>query len=396
MPPLRIPIDGLWRCLCPSLDTIHVSQLSRCASSTRRLSSTRKAQNTNTVPNFLTSTAGQLNNYRALHSDTVDTPSATTGISNKSHLLHQDLTATSQIQNHKSPSSGTLRSHSNSRTPADQFNDPKHTSELHNKLRIQPIHKPHAYSFGNFDDFTIPELHDKLRALPSSRGAYQEIAALVHYLITVRGQDPALIHYDSLVRANADAEHGSVDIVKGLLHEMEDLGIRGDAGFYHAVLGVLAIHPDYVLRNDIMQVMKERWFGLSPEGWHWLIVGLIRDRHFEMAMDKLEQMQSDQIMVQSWLYDIFMFQLCENDELDAAWKLLKYRWEHDRNHISSPVWYYLLDRFSQGFHVRKLLLLYDSRLTNILSMVLLSLYGKSESRAILLCHLMAFVSRFST
>jgi len=128
-----------------------------------------------------------------------------------------------------------------------------------------------------------------------------------------------------------------------------------------------------------MQEMKERWFGLSPEGWHWLVVGLIRDRQYEMAMDKLEEMQLDQIRIQPWLYDIFTFQLCEVDELDEAFKLLKYRWNHERGEISPSVWYYLLEKFSAGFQVSTSRLLY--RLcTDKDSMKLQSLSGRRESR----------------
>jgi hypothetical protein len=100
-----------------------------------------------------------------------------------------------------------------------------------------------------------------------------------------------------------------------------------------------------------MQEMKERWFGLSPEGWHFLVVGLIRDRQYEVAMDKLEQMHTDEITVQPWLYDIFMFQLCEAEELDEAFKLLQYRYHAQRSGILPSMWYYLLDKFSDAFHV---------------------------------------------
>jgi hypothetical protein len=100
-----------------------------------------------------------------------------------------------------------------------------------------------------------------------------------------------------------------------------------------------------------MEQMKERWFGLSPEGWHFLVIGLIRDRQYEVAMDKLEQMHSDEITVQPWLYDIFMFQLCEAGELDEVFKLLKYRYSTRRSEILPTVWYYLLDSFSSAFHV---------------------------------------------
>jgi hypothetical protein len=119
----------------------------------------------------------------------------------------------------------------------------------------------------------------------------------------------------------------------------------------------LAIHPDYILRAEVMQEMKERWFGLSPEGWHSLVVGLVRDRQYEVAMDNLEQMHNDEIPVQPWLYDILMFQLCEVEELDEVFRLLKYRYEYTRREILPTVWYYLLDAFTKRFHVSTIMTL---------------------------------------
>ena len=114
------------------------------------------------------------------------------------------------------------------------------------------------------------------------------------------------------------------------------------------------MHPDYLLQAEIMQEMKERWFGLSPEGWHYLVVGLLRDRQLELAMDKLEQMHSDEIRVQPWLYDIFLYQLCEADELEEAFNILQYRYENLNTEIQPGMWYYLLDKFSANFHVSRL------------------------------------------
>jgi hypothetical protein len=113
----------------------------------------------------------------------------------------------------------------------------------------------------------------------------------------------------------------------------------------------LAVHPDYLLRNDILQEMKERWLGLSPDGWHSLVIGLLRDRQIEVAIDKLEQMQADRVPVQPWLYDIVMYKLCEFGELDQAYQLLIHRFQYDRKRISQAIWYFLLDTFSRAFHV---------------------------------------------
>lgn len=184
----------------------------------------------------------------------------------------------------------------------------------------------------------------------TEEGRYHDIAKLVEYLVTIRREQPALIHYDALIRANSDAAYGSAEVVRGLLNEMKDSGIGADSGLYHGVLQVLAIHPDYLLRTKILQEMKERWFSLSPEGWHNLVVGLLRDRQFELAMDKLEQMRSEQIRIPPWLYDIFTYQLCEADELDEAFKLLRYRTEEDMQEVTPTMWYYLLDTFSAAYH----------------------------------------------
>ncbi|KAI6715720.1 hypothetical protein PZA11_001959 [Diplocarpon coronariae] len=196
-------------------------------------------------------------------------------------------------------------------------------------------------------DVPTSKIHDQLRRARGEAKSYHKVVELVEYLIGERGEKPALFHYDSLIRANASAKYGSVPSVRALLKEMDALGIVKDSGLYH---GVLANHPDYLLRAEIMQEMKERWFGLSPEGWHSFVVGLIRDRQYEVAMDKLEEMHSDGIPVQPWLYDIFMFQLVHHNELDEAFYLLRYRFDNNRNEIIPTVWYHLLDAFSSSFH----------------------------------------------
>lgn len=127
-----------------------------------------------------------------------------------------------------------------------------------------------------------------------------------------------------------------------------------------------------------MQEMKERWLGLSPEGWHSLVVGLIRDRQYEIALDKLEEMHSDGIKVQPWLYDILMFQLCEAEELDQAFNILQYRFENSRNEILPTVWYYLLDKFSRDFHVGKLRQYNVFWTDNLYSMRVRSISGGGE------------------
>lgn len=97
--------------------------------------------------------------------------------------------------------------------------------------------------------------------------------------------------------------------------------------------------------------MKRRWFGLSPTGWHNVVVGLLRDRQYEAAMDRLDQMHIDGIEVQPWLYDIFLFQLCELGEHDEAFRVLQSRSKHSGHIMAGFMWYHLLDEFSSVYHV---------------------------------------------
>jgi len=77
-----------------------------------------------------------------------------------------------------------------------------------------------------------------LRLLCTEIGAYHKITQQVEHLIRERGEQPALIHYNALVRANADAEFGSAEVVRDLLVEMKQEGIVADSEFYHGVLQV--------------------------------------------------------------------------------------------------------------------------------------------------------------
>jgi hypothetical protein len=100
-----------------------------------------------------------------------------------------------------------------------------------------------------------------------------------------------------------------------------------------------------------MQEMKERWFALTNEGWHNVVVGLLREHQYEIALDTLEGMQKQHIQVEPWLYDIFIYLFCESDELDEALKIIRYRVDYGDMEISPYIWYYALDAFSINYHV---------------------------------------------
>lgn len=198
----RVPIDGLWRCLCPSIDAIIFSTYQRPLPSILPRPILQRSRR-----RFPQSLA------RALHDSPpkqLKTRQEVVNSGFKQTCISVHNGSTKFIHTDRKPSPGTLLY----RTPATTSNS------------------------GDQDDISIARLHDRLRQMLTEEGRYHDIAKLVEYLVTTKGEKPSLLHYDALIRANSDAAYGSAEIVKGLLQEMKESGISGDAGLYHGVLQV--------------------------------------------------------------------------------------------------------------------------------------------------------------
>ncbi|KAI9646443.1 hypothetical protein NHQ30_004435 [Ciborinia camelliae] len=175
----RIPIDGLWRCLCPSIDTLVLAR-----------------------------------------------PATINQLPRK--FLNRPL-----VKNKKLPTCLKNRPfHTTATTSLLMPNGPYVSRSRHQKSKTN-IPKPI-----NLEKLSNDEIHERLRQLKTEEGAYTQVAEVVEYLVKVRQEKPALIHYDALIAANADAENGSVEVVRALLEEMKGLRIGADSGFYHTVLQV--------------------------------------------------------------------------------------------------------------------------------------------------------------
>jgi hypothetical protein len=190
MPGTRIAIDGLWRCLCPSFDALAFSQLkapfrrgaSRPSIGSKKPTLSRRARN--------------VSSYSSTDIATIQ----------PQHQHKEQSRA--RIQENRNPST----TWNSSRAPAPPY--------------------------ASLDDVPVAQLHETLRNIRTENGAYNKIVELVTYLIKNRGEKPSLLHYDALIRANADAGYGSADIVAHLLREMKQEGIVPDSGLYHSALQV--------------------------------------------------------------------------------------------------------------------------------------------------------------
>ena len=83
-----------------------------------------------------------------------------------------------------------------------------------------------------------------------------------------------------------------------------------------------------------------------------VVAGLLRDRLFEQAMQKIDDMLSQRIMVADWLLDKAIWIMLDYEEVDEAWQLLQIRQSNGRTSVSQAMWMQFLDVASRRGHVR--------------------------------------------
>lgn len=197
----------------------------------------------------------------------------------------------------------------------------------------------------------------------TSRGQIDifEIVAILKQLLQRHRITPTTRHYKAYLLTNIDRQHGSAKNVASLLQEMAKQGITADSATLHAALEVypiiiicsivksttnsflkvLAVHPDYLLRQKVIEALRARWLSLSPAGWHHVIAGLLRENQLELALDRLGQMERKGILLEQWLHSLLVYKLCDANEFSEALRLIRSR-PNKAKSISSTMWLYLL------------------------------------------------------
>ncbi|TPX21838.1 hypothetical protein DIZ76_015802 [Coccidioides immitis] len=192
-------------------------------------------------------------------------------------------------------------------------------------------------------------LENMLNKVVGNRPNHTAALRVLNELIERRHIKPQIQHYRALMLANADAMSGSAVHVKRILEEMEEVGIPTDSATLHAALRALAIHPDYLLRQQVLHTLRDRWLSLSPAGWHNLVTGLLRDRNYELALDKLERMEVQGIQVKPWLYALVVYNLADAEEFDEVLNLMETRVAEGQQ-FSTNLWFHMLDKASAALH----------------------------------------------
>ncbi|EAW14057.1 pentatricopeptide repeat protein [Aspergillus clavatus NRRL 1] len=212
----------------------------------------------------------------------------------------------------------------------------------------------------NLEDRSTSELETRLQELATGSPKILSASQILRILIRDRHVRPEVRHYRALILANSDAERGSPDVVRKLLVEMEENGIPADSGTLHAALQALAVHPDYLLRQDILRALRDRWLPLSPAGWHYVVAGLLRENQFELALDHLANMERKEIVIEDWLHGLLIYNLCEIGDFDEVLEQIRKRTSQGHD-MTSDLWLYVLDTASAASHIETVQYIWTQR-----------------------------------
>ncbi|KAK4504982.1 hypothetical protein PRZ48_002945 [Zasmidium cellare] len=212
-----------------------------------------------------------------------------------------------------------------------------------------------------FDQESVPFLYGRLHT-SAVYGQTRLCRSIAEHLVKERKEKPSTQLYNALILSNTHNTFGAAWRAAEYLEEMQAEGLMLDISTCHAVLKVLSVHVDHLLRTDILNYMQQRWFQLSDEGAHDVAAGLLREGLFEQALQKLDQMRGS-MMVDSWLWDMAIYMLCDAGEIDEVYRIMRMRYDSNEQTLNRTQWSYLLDKASEYRHHDATLLVWNSQVS---------------------------------
>lgn len=196
---------------------------------------------------------------------------------------------------------------------------------------------------------STPSLYNHMRGAAIDGKVYL-CRFISEMLVSERGEKPNLRLYNMLILSNIGVEQGAAWRVSELLDELEQDGLQPDIGTCHAVLKVLSVHVDHLLRTDVLDYMSRRWYQLSEDGAHDVAAGLLREGLFEEALQRLDSMWQEGMRIQPWLLDMAVYVLCEASEISEAHRIMHLRVDTTELNLSRSLWMFFLDKASEARH----------------------------------------------
>ncbi|KAM0438807.1 hypothetical protein ACHAPT_001567 [Fusarium lateritium] len=198
-----------------------------------------------------------------------------------------------------------------------------------------------------------------LRALrtPNGRGKVGQVpnrhlrlVHLVKFLVSQHEYTLDAFVYECMMDAMVDPK-GSAQGIDKLLDDMALQNIPPTPTLCYSALQALAVHPDYVVRQRVIEMMQSYWFEFTRNARQNIIVGMLRDGQHELALAKFEEFLEEEGLVEFWVYDVFIVEFGRAGLLNGLLYLLKKRRAaKGTDDAFRSLLYHALDVFSQGYH----------------------------------------------
>lgn len=237
-PTPRIVLDGLWRCLCPALDTSALSQAltkptSGLAQRSRSRPTATNATATAIPPCASTSSFSSASRQFRRSIFTKAPDNSFTGSTEAERARHAEYARTAYLQR---------RAKSTPWIPESFFenisnDDISSSQDKNGGMRGQE--KSGSDRFNRDLQSTSREvIYEALAALQESENSYFNIVRLAEHLVTQRRERPNARLYEALIKANVNHVHGSAEVARDLFREMVRLRITPSPKIYIALLQV--------------------------------------------------------------------------------------------------------------------------------------------------------------
>lgn len=216
MPGDRIVVDGLWRCLCPSID----------------IASLFKPIDLWQVPRARPASLLASGNTRSKY------------LQKQCRRQYSQATA---LPEHRAGAGAGFG------VGLDQGIDKSRVEYLKRLAKRSPwvpgavLHESSPLST-KLDHVPTRDIYAALKELQITEDAYFPITRLVEYLMKERGERPNAALYESLIRANIDKQYGSAKVAAQLLREVQSHNIPTTLELYQALLEVRSLrHPPSII-----------------------------------------------------------------------------------------------------------------------------------------------------
>ncbi|KAJ3526470.1 hypothetical protein NM208_g10343 [Fusarium decemcellulare] len=179
---------------------------------------------------------------------------------------------------------------------------------------------------------------------------HMRISHLVRFLVSQRKYPLDAFIYECMMDVMADPKGSALGVGK-LLGDMAAEKITPTTTVCYSALEALAVHPDYVLRQRVINLMQKHWYEFTLSAKQNIAVGMLRDGQHELALDKFTELLDSEEKIDLWVYDVFIVEFGRMGFLDEVLQLLQQR-KHAKGTDDAfrSLLYHALDIFSQAFH----------------------------------------------